>query len=86
MANPLRNEKELYEKIKKEKLTIPAPIFELLRHHLGNDLYAITIIAGSHVSGEDKESIPIEDGQKIIAHVEAAKRFLDKLTESTKHE
>lgn len=86
MANPLQNEKELYEKIKKEKLTIPVPILELLKHHLGNDLFAIAVIAGSHVTGEDKEPIPIDDGQKIIKHVEVSKKFLDKLIESINHE
>ncbi|MDP2941735.1 MAG: hypothetical protein Q8N85_05770 [Candidatus Omnitrophota bacterium] len=82
MANPLPNEKEVYEKIEKEKLTIPSPIWELLTHHLGNDLHAITLIAGSHVTGEDKEAIPPEDGRKIVKHVEEVKEFMDKLARS----
>ena len=85
MANPLNNEKELFEKIEKEKLTIPAPIWELLTHHIGNDLYAISMIAGSYVSGEDKEPIPPESGQKIINHTVELKRFLDKLSRSIGH-
>ncbi len=79
MANPLSNEKELYEKIEKEKLSIPAVIWELLEHHLGNDLYAITLIAGTYVTGEDKEPIPVEDGQKILKRCDTIRAFLKKL-------
>lgn len=43
MANPLDNEKELYERINKEKIEIHPIIWDLLSHHIGNDLYAITI-------------------------------------------
>lgn len=82
MSNPLSNEKELYEKIEKEKLTIPPPIWELLEHHLGNDLYAISLIAGSYVTGEDKEPIPVQDGEKIIKHIEGIRVFLKKIRES----
>ena len=85
MANPLDNEKELFEKIEKEKLTIPTPIWELLTHHIGNDLYAIQAIAGSFVTGEDKEPIPPEAGEKIINHTLELKKFMDKLSQSIKH-
>lgn len=85
MSNPLSNEKELYEKIEKEKLTIPPPIWELLEHHLGNDLYAISLIAGSYITGEDKEPIPVQDGEKIIKHIEGIRVFLKKIRESTSH-
>lgn len=85
MANPLNNEKELFEKIKKEKLSIPPPIWELLTHHIGNDIYAIAMIAGSYVTGEDKEAIPPESGQKIINHTVELKNFLDKLSQSIRH-
>jgi len=80
MANPLSNEKEIYEKIAKEKLKIPSAIWELLEHHLGNDLYAISMIVGSHIVGDEKEAIPLEDGEKIIKHVGAIKAFLNKLS------
>ncbi|MFA4889431.1 MAG: hypothetical protein WC628_07665 [Candidatus Omnitrophota bacterium] len=79
MARPLAGEAALYKKIEKEKLTIPDPIWELIDHHLGNDLYAISLIAGSHVMGEDKEAIPEEDGEKIINHIEGMRVFLNKL-------
>jgi len=85
MANPLDNEKELFEKIEKEKLTIPVPVWELLTHHIGNDLYAIQMIVGNYVTGPDKEPIPPEAGQKIINHTLELKNFLDKLSQSINH-
>lgn len=81
MANPLPNEKELYEKIEKEKISIPPDFWDLLEHHLGNDIYAISLIAGSHVSGEEAEPIPIEDGRKIISRCAEIRTFLKKLRE-----
>lgn len=83
MANPLPHEKEIYEKIAREKLTIPDPIWELLNHHLGNDLYAIFAIAGSYIAGDDKEAIPPHEGEKIIKHGESIKVLMNKLKEVT---
>lgn len=84
MANPLSDEKELYEKIEKEKLTIPAAIWKLIDHHLGNDVYTISLIAGLHVTGEDKEPIPAEEGQKILNHCQDIRQFLNKLRDVAK--
>ncbi|MBI5421309.1 MAG: hypothetical protein HZA35_03295 [Parcubacteria group bacterium] len=79
MCNPLDNEKEIYEKISKEKLVVPSVIWQLLDHHLGNDIYVITLIAGTHVTGERQEPIPAGEGRKIIEHCEEMRRFLQRL-------
>ena len=84
MANPLSNEKEIYERIEKKKLTVPQPIWELIDHHIGNDVYMISLIAGSHVIGQEQEPIPVEDGQKIIKHCKEIKAFLQKLSSVTR--
>lgn len=84
MANPLSNEKEIYEKIEKENLIIPSPIWELISHHIGNDVYAISLITGTYVSGKEKEPIPVEHGEKILKHCSEIKTFLDKLEKATK--
>ncbi|MBI4706913.1 MAG: hypothetical protein HY761_03185 [Candidatus Omnitrophica bacterium] len=84
MANPMSDEQRIYEKIEKEKLIIPSVIWELLDHHLGNDVYTISLIAGSHVTGQEKEPIPIEDGEKIVKHCVEIKKFLQKLNEATR--
>lgn len=79
MCNPLPNEKALYEKIEKEKLVVPAVVWELLDHHLGNDLYVINLIVGSHLSGGIYEPIPPEEGEKILRCCEEIRQFLQKL-------
>ena len=84
MANPLSEEKELYAKIEKEKLSIPRPIWELIEHHLGNDVYAITLIASSHITGDDREPIPPDEAKKIVEHCLEIKKFLDKIRSATK--
>ena len=83
MGNPLSNEKELYERVAKENMSIPPIVWALIDHHIGNDVFSISLIAGTHVTGE-KEPIPIEDGEKIVNHCEAIRLFLKKLREATK--
>lgn len=46
MANPLQNEEEIYERIKKEKLKIDPIIWELINHHIRNDVNVISIAIG----------------------------------------
>lgn len=42
MANPLNNEAEIYERIRKENLKIHPIIWELINHHIRNDLNRIS--------------------------------------------
>ena len=79
MCNPINNEEKIYDVIEKEHLTVPPLIWELIEHHLGNDLYIISLIAGSHVIGKDKDPIPVEQGEKIIKYCEEINRFFKKL-------
>jgi hypothetical protein len=81
MANPLSDEQEIYERIKKENLTIDPLIWDLIRHHIGNDLYAINLILGSTVL--DGEQLSEENARKILAHATAIKDFLAKLSKAT---
>lgn len=79
MCNPLNNEEKIYEVIEKKRLGIPPLIWQLLDHHLGNDLFIITLIAGCHVSGHTQEPIPPEEGKRIIERCQEIRRFLQKL-------
>ncbi len=81
MSNPLPNEKEIYEQIKKEGITIHPLIWQLMEHHINNDVYMINLIIGSTVL--DGESLSKEDANKVISHGEAIKDFLDKLHKIT---
>jgi hypothetical protein len=46
MANPLPNENEIYEKIKKENITVDPLIWELLSHNIRNDIHCISLSLG----------------------------------------
>jgi len=85
MANPLPNEEELYKKIESENITIHPIVWELLSHHLGNDLYMISMMIESTVLNKIKpKPITVEDGRKILDKVMVIKNFLSKLRKATK--
>ncbi|MEI8348518.1 MAG: hypothetical protein WCI77_00050 [Candidatus Omnitrophota bacterium] len=46
MANPLRNEEEIYAQLKKEHITIHPLIWELVDHHIRNDINIISLAIG----------------------------------------
>ena len=82
MANPLPNEKEIFEKIKKENITVHSLVWDLIAHHIHNDLHMINLILGSTIL--DGEPFTETDGKKILKHSQEIKSFLDKLYEATK--
>lgn len=84
MANPLSNEKEIYDRIQKENIIIHPLIWELINHNIGNDIYAMQFIAGAHIVGDSPEPIPVEDAKKLLAHCDGIRNFLKKLKEATK--
>jgi len=81
MANPLSNEQEIYERIKKENITVHPLVWELLDHHIRNDLHVINIIIGSSVLFNQSLSVP--DAKKVINHTGQIKKFLDRLKKTT---
>ena len=66
MANPLTHEKELYDRIKSEKITVPLFIWDLMYHYLGDDISAISQIALSY--RRNNQPIPVDDAKKIKEH------------------
>lgn len=84
MANPLPNESEIYKKIEKNNLKIPRDIWELIEHHIGNDIHAINFIVGSYITGDSPEAIPPKDSQKILYRCDEIKKFLIKLREAAR--
>ncbi|MCX5695012.1 MAG: hypothetical protein NT014_07865 [Candidatus Omnitrophica bacterium] len=81
MANPLPNEQQIYEKLKSENITIHPLIWELIEHHINNDIYMINLIIGSTVM--DGEALSQENAKKILNHVKAINDFLGKLGKLT---
>lgn len=82
MANPIANEREIYERIKKENIVIHPLIWQLIDHHIGNDLYMINLILGATVL--DGENLSEENARKIIGHTKGIKDFLGKLSEAAR--
>jgi hypothetical protein len=82
MANPLPNEAEVYERIKQESITVHPLIWELLNHHINNDLYAINLIIGSTVL--DGENMTEDNARRVLKHTKEIKDFLNKLSDATK--
>ena len=83
MSNPHPEEARIIEQIKKEELEIHPLVWELIRHYIGNDVYAIQLIAGSYLMGDTPEPIPVEDARKLLKHCDGIKDFLEKLKNLT---
>lgn len=90
MANPLSNEKEIYDNIKKvvakggpEVRGLIDNMWELMKHHIGNDIYAMQMIVGSRIVGGDPEPISVEEGEKLLRHCDGIGKFLSKLKDAT---
>ena len=82
MANPLPNEDELYERIKKEKITIHPVIWELLTHHIGNDLAMVTLPLEMML--DPLYPIPLTPGKAKLAleHAMSIKGLIKKLKDA----
>lgn len=48
MANPLKEEKQLYAQIKKEKITMHPVLWNLFNHHIRNDTTIISMAVGEY--------------------------------------
>ena len=83
MANPLGNENELYERIKKEKIEIHPIVWELLTHHIGNDLSIITMALDGTVLSNRPKPLDKEMAQKMRDHAFNIKELIYKLREAT---
>lgn len=78
MANPLPNEKELYQKIKDEKIVIAPAIWNMLYHRMGNDITAINLICQYYLIS--KESIPVADEKKLLTYTHHIKDIINQIT------
>jgi hypothetical protein len=78
MANPLPNEKELYEQIKKEEISIEPGIWDLLYQRIGDDITAINLLCQYYLTNQ--EPIPAAEAEKIIVYTKDIKDIVNKLT------
>ena len=84
MANPLLNEKELYAKIKNEKITVPLPIWDLMYHYLGDEVSAITQITLSY--WRYNEPVAVADAKRILDHTKKINAVVKKILHPEKDE
>jgi hypothetical protein len=82
MANPLSNEKELYEQIKNEGITIKPEIWNLIYHRLGNDITAINLLCQYYFT--NKEEVPILEAKKILIYTQDIKLIINSIISITK--
>lgn len=78
MANPLPNEKELYEKIKNEAIFIEPGIWDLLYQRIGDDITAINLLCQYYLANQ--EPIPPAEAEKILTYTRDIKDTVNKLT------
>lgn len=82
MANPLPNEDELYERIKKENITIHPVIWELLTHHIGNDLGMVTMPLELMLDPKYPIKLTPEKAKSMLEHAMSIKALINKLRDA----
>lgn len=82
MANPLPNEDELYERIKKEKITIHPVIWDILTHHIGNDLSLVTMPLELMLDPTHPIPLTNEKAKSMLKHAMLIKELINKLKDA----
>jgi hypothetical protein len=74
MANPLPNEQALYQRIRDEKITISASIWEEMYYHMGDYISGINLILSYYI--DRNESIPVVDAGKVLEYTRRIKEAM----------
>ncbi|MCX7926972.1 MAG: hypothetical protein N2606_02420 [Candidatus Omnitrophica bacterium] len=82
MAQPLPNEKELYEQILNEKIKMSAEIWDLVYQCIGDDISAINLLCQFYYNSS--EDIPVEEAKKILIYTRHIKETVQQLTLTSK--
>lgn len=77
MANPLKNENELYQKIKDENITIHPLVWDTIYHYLGDYVSAISVISLLYI--EKNEPMPVSDGRRILEYTKKIIEIVGKI-------
>lgn len=78
MANPLNNERELYERIKTENITIAPVIWNFIYNHIGDDLTAINLLCQYYL--DNNQDIPPLEAERVVIYASDAGGIINKLT------
>lgn len=82
MANPLPNEKELYERIETEGITISQAVWDLLYNHIGDKLTNINFLCRYYLN--NNETAPIDEAKKILHYTRHIKELNNNITSVSK--
>lgn len=78
MANPLPEEKALYEKIKKEHITISNDFWDLLYNRIGDDVTAINLLCQNYLA--ERKPVPQQEAHNILRYTRHIKDVVNKIT------
>jgi len=82
MANPLPNEKELYERIKSENIALNPDIWDLLYHRIGDDITSINLLCQYYLGL--RQPVPVEEAKKILNYTRHIKDIVNEVTRVSK--
>jgi len=82
MANPMPNEKELFDRIQNEHITVAPGIWDMLYNKIGDDVSAINLLCQFYLT--NKQEIPPADAEKILTHTMDVKRIISDITTVSK--
>ena len=83
MANPLPEEKELYERIRSEGITINEDAWDFIYHRVNDNITAIIVICQRWLGNQ--EAMPIQEAGKILIRTKEIKNTINSITASSKN-
>jgi len=77
MANAHPDEKEFYDRIRRDEIKVPLHIWDMMYHYIGDNITAITQIAQSYCGYG--EPIEISAARKILEHTARIRMIVGKI-------
>ncbi len=82
MANPLRNEEELFRQIREQNITVNDEVWDILYHKIGDAVSAINLLCQYYYISN--EPIPVKEAEKILAHTDVIRDLIHGIFTSSK--
>jgi len=84
MARPLPQESLIYERLKQQNVQVDAQVWEILEHHIRNDLFLIEMVI--ETSFYDSTPVKERDMKMAIERVKNIVGVISRLKEATTRE
>jgi len=82
MANPLTEEKELYERMRSEDVSIKKDVWDFMYHRVNHSITAILFVCQRRI--DNREAMPIVEAGNILAWVRDIKNATSAITASSR--